>query len=151
MSPHWQDLDVLDSVLAVLHPLHQMTDLLSGERYVTVSVVKPLLNHICTEILDVKDEDTSLSAVIKERMKELCYQAANTDKLLCLCSFVDLRFMLSVVPSEDESKHDYVLRSVKEEMIELAKNSEQESSRLQLPQFLMFLKELNLNHLLAKH
>ena len=55
---------------------------------------------------------------------ELCYQAVNTDELLCLCSFVDPHFMLSVVPSEDESKHDCVLRSVKEEMVELAKNSQ---------------------------
>ena len=39
----WQDVDVIDSVLAVLRPLQQLTDLLSGEKYVTVSVVSRYL------------------------------------------------------------------------------------------------------------
>ena len=42
---------------------------------------------------------------MKDKLK-LCYQATNNDELLFLCSFVDPCFMLSVVPSEVESKRD---------------------------------------------
>ena len=70
LIPSWQDLDVLDSLLAVLHLFHQMTDLLSGERYVTVSVAKSLLKHICTEILDVKDEELKTQGFLLQSKKE---------------------------------------------------------------------------------
>lgn len=101
----WQDVDVVESVLAVLRPLQQLTDLLSGEKYVTVSVVKPLLNHLHTQVLAAKDEDTSLTTETKTRIRdklESCYEDERVDNLLTLCSFLDHRFMLSVVPSEDK-------------------------------------------------
>ena len=87
LIPRWQDSDVLDSVLAVLQPLQQLTDLLSGEKYVTVSVVKPLLNHLYTEILAVKTDDTSLTAEVKGRIKDKLESCYEVDELLCLCSF----------------------------------------------------------------
>ena len=33
----WQDFDVMDSILAALAPLRDMTDLLSGESYYNIS------------------------------------------------------------------------------------------------------------------
>lgn len=41
----WQDLEVLKSVHKALKPLVEFTDALSGEDYVTVSFVKPVLLH----------------------------------------------------------------------------------------------------------
>ena len=54
---------------------------------------------------------------------------AYTDELLCLCSFVDYCFMLSIVPREVKSKYDCVIRIAKEEMVN---NSKQESPSLRL-------------------
>ena len=73
----WQDLDVLSSVSSVLHPLRQMTDLLSGEQYNAVSVVKPLLNHILSKVLFENEEDTTLSKEIKD------YNEREVKFLLC--------------------------------------------------------------------
>ena len=40
----WQDTDILDSIVAVQHPLCEFTDLLAAEKRVTASAVLPLLN-----------------------------------------------------------------------------------------------------------
>ena len=40
----WQDTDILDSIVAVQHPLREFTDLLAAEKRVTASAVLPLLN-----------------------------------------------------------------------------------------------------------
>ena len=39
LIPTWQDIDVLESVDRALSPLHELTDILSGEQYVTVSAI----------------------------------------------------------------------------------------------------------------
>jgi len=38
----WQDCDVLDSITGALKPLKEITDVLAGEKGVTVSAVKPI-------------------------------------------------------------------------------------------------------------
>lgn len=43
LVPTWQDIDVLESMNEALSPLLEFTDSLSGESYVTVSYVKPVL------------------------------------------------------------------------------------------------------------
>ena len=37
--PTWQDLDVLQAINQAISPLSSLTDILSGEQYVTVSAV----------------------------------------------------------------------------------------------------------------
>ncbi len=69
LIPTWQDCDVLDSISAALKPLKEMTDALSGEKCVTVSAVKPLLNYITTDILVDKEGDSELTKEMKERVK----------------------------------------------------------------------------------
>ena len=113
----WQDFDILASVSAVLTPLHQMTDLLSGEQYVTVSVVKPLLNHILSKVLLEKEDDSTLSKEIKARMRDKLnsyYDEESIDNLLTLCSFLDPRFKLT---------SDATIECVKEEMTALSGES----------------------------
>ena len=61
LVPSWQDVDVLESIDEVTKPLKDITDLLSGEKQVTSSAVKPLLSVINKTMLDVKDTDTPLT------------------------------------------------------------------------------------------
>ena len=51
LIPTWQDCNVLQAVAAALKPLKEMTDALSAEKCPTISAVKPLLNHLTTEVL----------------------------------------------------------------------------------------------------
>ena len=46
----WQDIDVLKSIDKVLSQLSSLTDILSGEKYVTISAVLPMiecLTRVC--------------------------------------------------------------------------------------------------------
>jgi len=47
----WQDIDLLTSMHSFLSPLEHLTDSLSGESHVTISAVKPLLDHLYTKLL----------------------------------------------------------------------------------------------------
>ena len=64
--PTDQEVSVLETVVSVLSPLSILTDALSGEKHLTISVVHPLLRHILDEILVVSPDDCSLSKEMKE-------------------------------------------------------------------------------------
>ena len=61
---NWQDIDVLWSIDRALSPLSFLTDILSGDTYVTISAVLPMLQLIESSILKEK-EDTNLTKEIK--------------------------------------------------------------------------------------
>ena len=54
----WQDIDLLTSINAFVAPLENSTDTLSGETHVTISAIKPLLQHLCDELLAVSNDDS---------------------------------------------------------------------------------------------
>ena len=64
--PTDQEVSVLETVASVLRPLSVFTDALSGEKHLTISVVRPLLRHILDKVLAVSAEDCSLSKEMKE-------------------------------------------------------------------------------------
>ena len=71
LIPSWQDIQVLESLKSGLDPVYDFTDILSDENYVTVSAIIPLLNHIYTESLLQREEDTQLTKDIKQKVKEV--------------------------------------------------------------------------------
>ena len=77
-----------------------MTDALSGESCVTISAVKPILNHIINELKE-EEGDTEMMREIKEQIKvdlELRYLGdGDIEQLLELASFLDPRFKLTHV------------------------------------------------------
>ena len=54
-----QDCSVINSTIVALHPVGELTDALSAEKYITISAVKPLLNKLTTELLNKTVTDTS--------------------------------------------------------------------------------------------
>lgn len=59
--PTWQDSDVIDSIIEALDPLEVITDLLLGEKRVTSSAIKPLLQHLMSNISIGKENDNTLT------------------------------------------------------------------------------------------
>jgi len=55
---NWQDLDVLQSVLEALKDFDELTDLLSGEKRVTCSPIKPLIKLIGDKYVSPQKSDT---------------------------------------------------------------------------------------------
>ncbi|XP_055051262.1 E3 SUMO-protein ligase ZBED1-like [Misgurnus anguillicaudatus] len=95
LIPTWQDIDVLESMHAALTPLLEFTDSLSGESYVTVSYVKPVLNLFRSSLLKVNDGDTQLTKELKTKIMTYLdekYADPDTDDLLDMATFVDPRF-----------------------------------------------------------
>ena len=68
--PTWQDLDVLQAIDSAISPLSSLTDILSGERYVTVSAILPMLHILDTDLLKEDITDTELTKDIKHRVVE---------------------------------------------------------------------------------
>ena len=103
LVPSWQDLDVLESVNLALHPLQVFTDALSGESYVSVSYVKPVLHLLNTSVLAKKEDDTNLTKTIKVKILDYMntkYDDPATQELLDTASFMDPRFKVSYISSE---------------------------------------------------
>ena len=92
---HWQDADMLESISAALAPLRDITDLLFGEKRVSVSLIKPMLQHVYKQ-LSSTEEYTALTSEVKAKIKadlEQQYEAqSEVDEFLDFCSFLDPRF-----------------------------------------------------------
>ena len=116
LVPTWQDMDVLESVVAVLSPLREFTDLLAGEKKVTVSAILPLLHHIQNTILTNTPGESYLTKEIKARIKsdlENRYSEEIT-LFLCVCTFLDPRFKLT--KESNTSIIEAIKQTVKDEM-----------------------------------
>lgn len=103
LIPTWQDLDALESVNQALQPLQEFTDALSGENYVSVSCVKPVLNLMKTSVLAEKEEDSELTRDIKLKILNCMsckYDDPATQELLDMASFIDPRFKATYIQSD---------------------------------------------------
>ncbi|GAA6085766.1 zinc finger BED domain-containing protein 4-like [Tachysurus ichikawai] len=95
LVPSWADLDILEAVSKALSPLMEFTDALSGEEYVTISFVKPVLHILNSRVLAEEKDDVELTKTIKTsilRYLKEKYSDPITEELLDTASFVDPRF-----------------------------------------------------------
>ena len=113
LIPTWQDINVLESIDKALSPLHELTDILSGEQYVTVSAIRPMIYLIKVKILHVETTDTDLTKSLKQQIiEDLCqrYTDKEFNELLDIASVLDPRFQVKYLEEVDD-----VLAVVKEE------------------------------------
>ncbi|XP_016116980.1 uncharacterized protein [Sinocyclocheilus grahami] len=100
LVPTWQDVEVLEAVNNSLSPLAEFTDALSGEQYVSVSYVKPVLHLFNNKILAEKEGETERSKCIKKKILDYLnekYDDPQTQELLDMASAIDPRFKLKYV------------------------------------------------------
>ena len=119
----WQDVDVLEAVNKSLSPLVEFTDALSGEKYVSVSFVKPTLHLFNNSILEDQEDDTELAKTIKHKILEYLndkYSDQATQELLDMASALDPRFKLKYV---DEDLRESIVDQLKVEMKDLMADS----------------------------
>lgn len=103
LIPSWQDIEVLESFHKALNPLLQFTDALSGEDYVSISYLKPVLHLFNENILRHEDDDTELTKTIKTGILEYLnekYDDVITDDLLDIASLLDPRFKTMYIKDE---------------------------------------------------
>ena len=103
LIPTWQDIEVLESMNAAVTPLLEFTDSLSGESYVTVSYVKPVLHLFRTNLLKLNEEDTQLTKEMKTKIMTYLdekYAGPDTDDLLDMATLMDPRFKVQYIRPE---------------------------------------------------
>ena len=116
----WQDIDLLTSIESFLSPLEDLADTLSSETHVTISVVKPLLEHLSTDLLSPNDGDTELTKQMKQRCKAKILQQYEGDgitdvkRLLDIATFLDPHFKHC---KDNEEKKKEIEELVKIEML----------------------------------
>ncbi|KAL7872251.1 hypothetical protein SRHO_G00072340 [Serrasalmus rhombeus] len=93
------DIEVLESVNRALKPLQEFTDALSGEDYVSISYVQPVLQLLKTKTLAEDKEDSELTRSVKAKIldyMERKYEDSATQSLLDTSSFLDPRFKADI-------------------------------------------------------
>ncbi|XP_038591229.1 E3 SUMO-protein ligase ZBED1-like [Micropterus salmoides] len=100
LVPSWQDIEVLESVNKAVKGLQDFTDALSGEMYVSVSYIKPVIHLFKTSLLLPEDNDTELTKTIKRKILGYLvekYSDPVKDELLDMASLMDPRFRTSYI------------------------------------------------------
>nr|XP_017213371.1 zinc finger BED domain-containing protein 1-like [Danio rerio] len=94
LMPKDADIAVIEQVLQILQPLSVFTDALASESRVSLSALWPVLSHIISDILEVKNEDSALTIDLKRVMKSDLESRYSVDakKVMDLTSFIDPRF-----------------------------------------------------------
>lgn len=103
LVPTWQDKEVLEAVNNSLSPLGEFTDALSGEKYVGVSYVKPVLHVFKNKIMAEKEGETELSKCIKKKILDYLnekYDDPQTQEWLDVASVIDPRFKLKNIKDD---------------------------------------------------
>uniref|UniRef100_A0A0K2TA40 Zinc finger BED domaincontaining protein 1like [Maylandia zebra] n=1 Tax=Lepeophtheirus salmonis TaxID=72036 RepID=A0A0K2TA40_LEPSM len=98
------DLNVLESVCKVLEPLLEFTDALSGEGYVCVSHIKPVLNLFHSTILAKEEGDTDITSSLKKKIWKFIndkYEDKVIQELLDVSSFLDPRYKTQYISDCD--------------------------------------------------
>ena len=112
----------MESLNKALAPLADLTDIISGEDYVTVSYVRSLLHHIYTEALAMRSDYTRLTKHIKEKIKscltEKYFENAEAMMLLDKVTMLDPRLKANYICVSH-------LTTVKDEIIAEALNEEE--------------------------
>lgn len=107
----WQDISVLESVNKALKPVADFTDILSGEKYVTVSSLVPMLGHL-EGVLERCEEDTELTANLKRVVMEQMERRYEepTQRMLRKATFLDPRYRGDHMspPLLDSTKSDLI-------------------------------------------
>ena len=117
---HWHKMPsdaefaTLEALCAVLEPLSNFTDALSGEKHVTVSAVHPLLDHILTSLVSSSSDDCTVIKEMKKIIREDLSSRYSAHSILLLdkCSYLDPRFRSKYVKGKEE-----VIAQIKEEAV----------------------------------
>ncbi|XP_067257230.1 E3 SUMO-protein ligase ZBED1-like [Chanodichthys erythropterus] len=129
LVPTWQDVDVLESIDAALSSLLEFTDALSGESYVSVSFLKPVMQLFNASILKEAEDDTELTRTIKTTVMGYLnekYDDPAMDDLLDMACLVDPRFKLQYTKEE---KKEYIKERAVLEMLKGERAVVEEESR----------------------
>lgn len=93
-------ISTLEDTCKVLEPLSLFTDSLAGETHITISALKPVLQHLTEYILKEEDDDSELvkkmKGLIRNDLQER-YSRENVERTMSVACYLDPRFKTSFV------------------------------------------------------
>lgn len=94
LMPKDADIAVLEQLCQLLDPLSKFTDALCSETRVTLSAIKPVLDHITGDVLEESDEDSALLKHMKQAMREdlTSRYTEKAKEVMQMACFMDPRF-----------------------------------------------------------
>ncbi|XP_056443520.1 E3 SUMO-protein ligase ZBED1-like isoform X2 [Gadus chalcogrammus] len=106
LVPTWQDIEVIEAMNNTLSPLAEFTDALSGELYVSISSVKPVLHLFEISVLAVQDDDTQFTKSVKSNILKYLqekYSDPQTQDLLDMATTLVPRFKINYISEEKKA------------------------------------------------
>ena len=106
LVPTWQDIEVIEAMNNTLSPLAEFTDALSGELYVSISSVKPVLHLFEISVLAVQDDDTQFTKSVKSNILKYLqekYSDPQTQDLLDMATTLVPRFKMNYISEEKKA------------------------------------------------
>ena len=102
--PTDNEFSTIEAIVKVFEPLSYFTDALSGEKHVTASAIRPLLDHIHKKILLVSASDCTITKEMKMVMSNDLKSRYTTmlNGLLDKFSYLDPRFRSTYLLNKDE-------------------------------------------------
>ena len=105
LLPGWQQTDIVKSIHQALKLLSEFTNVLSGEKYATVSCIPPLLS-ILKDICDEAKDDANATALTREIL-DLAraymhdkYEDSSVQHILQISTLLDPRYKTAFIPVE---------------------------------------------------
>ena len=107
LMPHDSEVAIMEVYWAIMKPIADITDIIGGEKHVSISAVRPLIYKLCNCYLKINASEKSLEKTIKTAMctKLLQYYNHNvqSSENLNIAAFLDPHFKsLSFLEEEDK-------------------------------------------------
>lgn len=114
LMPKDADIAVLEQLCQLLDPLNTFTDALCSETRVTLSAIKPVLDHITGDVLEESEQDSVLLKNMKQAIRQDLTSRYTEEKakgVMQMACFMDPRFKTNFL---DSPVDDVVDRCVQE-------------------------------------
>jgi hypothetical protein len=117
LVPSWQDTAVLESFNAAMEPLAELTDIMSGSKYVTASCLSAMLQQLEKQVLAIEssesEDDTESEDLLSNQLRQNIlndllprYTSDDTVQLLNVTSFLDPRFKARCLTEREKRSED---------------------------------------------
>ena len=120
LMPEGGEWSIIESLVNILHPFQEATEVMSKEKYPTISSVKPVLYKLLEKTLKVEDGDENATKMMKEEIKaDLAqrYQASDIKDVLNTSTFLDPRY--KELPFLSAADREEIYDNVKTELISM--------------------------------
>lgn len=126
---------VIEDLISILKPFSDATQVLSGSKYATISLLAPILYKLIYKTLKIEDKDTTILKSIKNAIctdLKSRYEPLEIQRLLNIAAFLDPRFK-QLDPFVAEIDREDVVEDVITEVLLTCDQDHQDNEAVELP------------------